>query len=855
MNWEQLELAKGMHINRAQLLSILQTALDRQESRFARDASEEWLNSYPYDLHVEYLRAAALAQEGKRKNALQILMRLVQLDPEFIEAQSLLLKIARRVHAELAERGRSAVTVLERATAVPNDIELWAQHLLRAQMAFDKEDYAEAEGHVQAALNAEPSSALPAIMHTRIARQLEFSWLAVDKLIELYRSQWPEALQFKLMDAERMAESGLEDEAVELLHECAALDVTGQVAKRLWGHDFRFQSLWPKELSLALTARIPAKVAAGLGWNHLNSGQAPVTEKRGVLVREKTAKGQRKAVVEGIDLLGKRPETPVDLDELTSQTEHDLYLNADTRFPSYLAISSRSALKEKFGRNAFNEIDAALRHLVTSTSALPNWDASMVYVDDAESLRRYQLQPVDASNPWAVKNLIADLDEALRQRGEMIGAMLIVGGPEIIPFHHLPNPVDDDDKDVPSDNPYASIDENYFVPSWPLGRLPEGQGNDASGLIKGLQAIAANRMADNGKVKPRFSSLERIMKFLGIHRDRDTSFGYSAEIWRRASHSVYRPIGEPRGLSISPPTASGKLPKEATLPLELAYFNLHGLEDTADWYGQRDPIETREGPDYPVALSPGDVVNSGRAPQIVFTEACFGANIIDKNLENAISLKFLASGTKAVIGSTCTSYGSLTTPLIAADLLGQTFWKLLNEGHPAGEALRRAKIALAKSMHHRQGYLDGEDQKTLIQFVLYGDPLAQTQGAEVLPKRILRAETEDIAVSAVCDKSQADAQSKEQVPEATMETVRAVVAKYLPGMAESQMTMSHEHLHCDGHDCPIPHGHVRSKSTLAPNRHLVTLSKRVRAESKQHPSYARITMDSHGKVVKLAVSR
>ena len=52
---------------------------------------------------------------------------------------------------------------------------------------------------------------------------------------------------------------------------------------------------------------------------------------------------------------------------------------------------------------------------------------------------------------------------ALAKHGEMIGALLIVGGPDIIPFHNLPNPVDDLDMEVPSDNPYGTRDENYFI--------------------------------------------------------------------------------------------------------------------------------------------------------------------------------------------------------------------------------------------------------------------------------------------------------------------------------------------------------------------------------------------------------
>ena len=54
----------------------------------------------------------------------------------------------------------------------------------------------------------------------------------------------------------------------------------------------------------------------------------------------------------------------------------------------------------------------------------------------------------------------------------MIGAVLIVGGHSILPFHMLPNPTDDDDDTVYSDNPYTTSDENYLAPEWPVGRLP-----------------------------------------------------------------------------------------------------------------------------------------------------------------------------------------------------------------------------------------------------------------------------------------------------------------------------------------------------------------------------------------------
>jgi hypothetical protein len=178
----------------------------------------------------------------------------------------------------------------------------------------------------------------------------------------------------------------------------------------------------------------------------------------------------------------------------------------------------------------------------------------------------------------------------------------------------------------------------------------------------------------------------------------------------------------------------------------------------------------------------------------------------------------------------------------------------MNEGHPAGEALRRAKIAMANTMHNRQGYLDGEDQKTLIAFILYGDPLAQVNAESKAPKRILRAGSDALQVDAICDRAEGHTARMDALPAETLATVKAVVKTYLPGMQGSDVTFSHEHTNCLNHNCMLPHTGAKAMG-LAPQRSLVTLSKKMLGEGRTHQQYARITMDAQGKVVKLAVSR
>ena len=54
-------------------------------------------------------------------------------------------------------------------------------------------------------------------------------------------------------------------------------------------------------------------------------------------------------------------------------------------------------------------------------------------------------------------------------------------------------------------------------------------------------------------------------------------------------------------------------------------------------------------------------------------------------------------------------------------------------------------------MNQRQGFLDGEDQKTLISFVLYGDPLTGFEAYNTRSKTTLRFKSRPM-VKTICDR-------------------------------------------------------------------------------------------------------
>ena len=168
-------------------------------------------------------------------------------------------------------------------------------------------------------------------------------------------------------------------------------------------------------------------------------------------------------------------------------------------------------------------------------------------------------------------------------------------------------------------------------------------------------------------------------------------------------------------------------------------------------------------------------------------------------------------------------------------------------------------------MHQRQGYLDGEDQKTLISFVLYGDPLAQPGGVNVQSKSILRSVKPPLKPRVICDR-QHEEDANQPIPADVIRQAKQIVHQYLPGMEDAQVLFSHEHSDCgkSGHECQnnqatsgVGRGKARQKlsSEYRPRRKVVVLSKQVASSHHLHRHFARITLDEQNRLVKLVVSR
>jgi tetratricopeptide (TPR) repeat protein len=558
-------------------------------------------------------------------------------------------------------------------------------------------------------------------------------------LLETLVSQQPDWVRPRLVLADIAFASRQDSQAVAFLHDAAALDCSLAIAHELFDGDERYHSFMSQspeittpDPSLVQTApeivryalRVDALPEPG-DLQDLVLGEPPVV----VHVQTAQQKGGRARVT--------KTGVPAALDvgltseqlECEEQTPGD-----DEECAVRVILSSRERLLAKYGDEAYQELDASLSELRERAAQSTGHEVIKIYVDDPACLDAYNLNKADPSDPRQVKALLQQLASQLRGQSSALRSVLIVGGDSVIPFYRLLNCTDDEDQEICSDWPYTVTDGNPLLSEFSLGRLPDGESGDPETLL----SLVENAIQHHARIvnsTRRAASRSLVGRLAGRLRSKGgspSSVGCSAEVWADAAREVFRLIGDADALQISPPMTDYDFLSAYERMPDLAYFNLHGFEGSAYWYGHG---ESDEGsPLLPVALTPLAISWTDAAGCVVYSEACYGAATGGGTPDTSIALSFLTAGALAFIGSTTMSYGSLEPPLSGADLLGKYLWEGVLSGLPVGCALRRARGAFVQAAATDQGYLDGEDQKTLLSFVLYGDPSLSLSRISALPE-------------------------------------------------------------------------------------------------------------------------
>lgn len=382
-----------------------------------------------------------------------------------------------------------------------------------------------------------------------------------------------------------------------------------------------------------------------------------------------------------------------------------------------LSVTVRSALEEKYSAANLKKIDAALKAWIQADKER-GIDTVHLALDKSADMEAHGLKSLSGRiTPTAAKKAIDALAKKL-----MPDYIVILGGDDVIPYFRLPNPIfdpspeGDPDQIVLSDNPYATSrpyvaksSKTYLVPDRVLGRIPDlpagtGKGDPAT-------ILAALGTATKWKPQPR--------DFFG------EIYATSTATWQKAGVAMMKYLEFPTAeLMIAPPTkdATEKARKRLARPVHMT--KCHGDDPDARFFG-----ESPSGDFPPVLFSP-TLEKRVKPGALVAAVCCYGAGIFapDNPLAKPrgshalpMAVGYLHAGALAFMGSTKIAYVGSVAPL-CGDWIVASYLKKALGGASLGRAMLEAKQDYMADLQRQGQTPDTADEKTMIEFVLLGDP-------------------------------------------------------------------------------------------------------------------------------------
>ena len=366
-----------------------------------------------------------------------------------------------------------------------------------------------------------------------------------------------------------------------------------------------------------------------------------------------------------------------------------------------IIVTNRSALQNKYGSAGFKKIQTAVKQLIAADKKR-KLSSLLVFVDVPSVMKKAKGKAVkDVTDPEQFKNAIDSLFNYYKP-----DYIMLLGATDIIPHCRFRIPIpDDDDPFVPSDVPYACeapFSRNagdFIAPGRVLGRLPDITGvNDPTYLI----ALIQNSI----NWKPLKSSVYK------------NYFSLSVKWWQKSTQiSLKNIFQDNKKLELAPPNA-GPYTKTDLSPM-MHFFNCHGGLRTSEFYGQ--PNENSNS--FPVCLESNMLDKKISYGTVTAAECCYGGLLYNPNRPNKIHLPisntYLKNNAIAFVGSTTAAYGPSDSQG-GADYITQYFLIAIQKG---GASTGRAFLeAQQRFVEKGDVKMDPTDLKTIIQFLLLGDP-------------------------------------------------------------------------------------------------------------------------------------
>lgn len=309
--------------------------------------------------------------------------------------------------------------------------------------------------------------------------------------------------------------------------------------------------------------------------------------------------------------------------------------------------------------------------------------------------------------------------------------LFVVGGSNVIPMPCVKNISGTDDKDVDTDLPYALLTPNISESAYcdgsimtmdfrlDVGRFPTSKGS----TIADLRNYLGNSIRAYEKTISIDSAYCQTNPLWNIETDivakdlRDSSLIHANNCNFNFCHN---------NMVTTPNVTDENVDWFINHNADLLLFNLHGSDSPGapGFYG-----EDENG--YPAGILPEHFASLSK-PNVIVTEACYGARFDGFTKNSSMLLSALGNNTVGYLGSSRMAFGSgLGNPIESdyidnADFISKFFIRNILSGSTLGKALNDARVAYQRRCDSFE--LTPYGITSFVEFNLFGDPAIPVDG-------------------------------------------------------------------------------------------------------------------------------
>jgi len=369
-----------------------------------------------------------------------------------------------------------------------------------------------------------------------------------------------------------------------------------------------------------------------------------------------------------------------------------------------LSVTVKRHLERKYKPAALEKINAAIAHWINA-DANRGIQTEHVAVDDSAAMKALGVTPISGKiTAHKIKRAIDDLWKQLAPE-----YLVLFGGQDIVPMFVVNNPnyssTGDHDKKVLTDSPYATSFPSYLVPDRVIGRIPDVVSDRDPGWFVDYLATATGWQA-----RP-----------ISFYRE---TYAICCDEWKSPGKKCMQYIPKPlRDLFLSPPTRDVFVSARDRLSARLHMIQCHGSPMDTKFYGKKT------GGPFLQAITSATLKRRLQPATVVATGCCYGAQVFSPKDPKArkrgqwpVASTYLRKGALGYVGSTMIALHDPVNMLLADQIVAEYLHSVL-KGASIGRALLDAKQIYLRRLIFEQHYgLDVGDEKTLIEYVLLGDP-------------------------------------------------------------------------------------------------------------------------------------